>query len=263
MMGTHHAVSGAAAWLAVTSTAPWALGLHPMSTRDQLVGAVLAAGAAILPDADHHNGTIAHSGGVVTKVAARTVEAASGGHRHGLHSLLAIIGFYLGATYLGTWWATVPVLGYIPAGSTLLWLALIGFTLKVLKLSKGGVIKLWVTAALATLPVLYFFPDLFEILPTVVVVGVITHLVGDFLTVGGLPLLWPWIPKPPKGLDYVPIVRSIWQQNGYVALPILGKTGSMREMALFAVLSLYTLVALADTIARAVGAPLPIPGIGA
>ena len=263
MMGTHHAVSGAAAWLAVTSTAPWALGLHPMSTRDQLVGAALAAGAAILPDADHHNGTIAHSGGVVTKVAARTAQVASGGHRHGLHSLLAIIGFYLAATYLGTWWATVPVVGYIPLGSTLLWLALVGFTLKVLKVSRGGVIKLWLTALAATVPILYFWPSLFEILPMVVVVGVITHLIGDFLTVGGLPLLWPWVPKPTKALDYIPVVRSVWQQNGYVALPVLGKTGSAREKVLFAALSGYTLVAVADTAARAVGAPLPIPGLSA
>ncbi|GEL46596.1 metal-dependent hydrolase [Cellulomonas hominis] len=262
-MGTHHAVSGAAVWLAVTSTAPWALGLSPMSTRDQLVGAALAAGAAILPDADHHNGTIAHSGGAITKVAARTLEGVSGGHRHGLHSLLAIIGFYLGATWLGTWWATVPLLGYIPAGSTLLWLALIGFTLKVLHLSRGGIIKLWATAAVATLPVLYFAPDLFGILPSVVVLGVVTHLVGDFLTVGGLPLLWPWVPKPPKSFDDIPVVRSLWQQNGYVAVPALGKTGSIRELALFGVLGLYTLVAITDTIARAFGTPLPIPGLSA
>jgi len=224
------------------------------------IGALVTAGAALLPDVDHHNSTIAHSGGAVTRAVAGVAERAAGGHRHGLHSLLAIAGFYFGATYLGSWRHEVPVLGDVPAGSALMFLALVAFALKALKLSKGGIARLWLTALAGTVAILYFAPDQLEWLPTSILLGVIVHLVGDFLTVGGLPLLWPWIPKPPRALDSVPVLRSIWQSNGYVAIPVLGKTGSAREWLLCSALTLYVLVAIAGAVSSIAGANLPLPG---
>jgi len=148
MMGYSHGVSGAAAWVAVTSTAPYALGLSPLPADAVIAGAVLSAGAAILCDVDHHNGTIAHSGGLATKAIARTAEAASGGHRGGLHALIGIVGFYALAVVAGLWqadlgpWALGPfTLGPytgVSVGSALLFLALTAFALKVLKLSRGS-----------------------------------------------------------------------------------------------------------------------------
>lgn len=137
MMGAHHSISGAAAWIAITSTAPYTLGVHPLPAASVALGALVTAGAALLPDADHHNGTIAHSAGPLTQGLAGA-EHLSGGHRHGLHSLLAVAGFTVTTVLAARWSATVPVLGQIPAGSALIFLALVAFATKALHLSRGG-----------------------------------------------------------------------------------------------------------------------------
>lgn len=244
MMGKGHAVSGAAAWIAVTSTAPLALGIEPLPAQSVLIGALVTAGAALLPDADHHNGTIARSGGILTRGVAAAAGAASGGHRHGLHSLLAIAAFTAATLFAASFEATVPVLGLIPAGSALILLALVAFATKALKLQRGGMIKLWATALAATVAVLWFAPAELEWLPMSVMLGVIMHLAGDLITTGGLPLLWPWIPKPPKALGNVPVLNKVWQRNGYVAIPVLGNTGSIREWVLVTAMSAYAVYGL-------------------
>ena len=247
MMGAHHSISGAAAWIAITSTAPHTLGLHPLPTSSVVIGALVTAGAALLPDADHHNGTIAHSAGPLSHSIASVAEHMSGGHRHGMHSLLAVAGFTVGTVLAGHWHATVPVLGYIPAGSALIFLALIAFASKALRLSRGGIVKLWAPAIVIAAAVLHFAPEQMAWLPISVMVGVIIHLLGDMLTVGGVPVLWPWIPKPPKSVQAMPLLSRMWMRNGYMAIPVLGKTGSVMEWALCVALSAYTLYGLAAT----------------
>lgn len=247
MMGAHHAVSGAAAWVAITSTVPHALGWHPMPVASVVVGAAVTAGAALLPDADHHNGTIAHSAGALSQAAATTVEHMSGGHRHGLHSILAVAALTFGAVEAGRWYRVVPVLGLIPAGSALLFVALIAFMVKALHLTRGGIVALWSTAAVAGLVVLVWSPTILGLLPSAVALGAIVHLVGDMLTTGGVPLLWLWRPLPPRGIADSPVLSSIWKPNGYLALPVLGDTGSVREIVLFGALSAYTLYVLSAT----------------
>lgn len=262
MMGAHHAISGAAAWIAVTSTAPYALGLDPQPAATIVIGSLVTAGAALLPDVDHHNATIAHSGGLATKAVAGAAQALSGGHRHGLHSLLAVVGFYLGTMFLGRWTTDVPLFGTIPAGSAVLFLALVAFALKALKLSRGSMLKLWGTAFVGTAAMLWFAPEHLEWLPSSVLIGVILHLIGDFLTVGGLPLLWPLVIKPPKALRNVPVLNAIWQPNGYVAVPLLGKAGSAREWVLCLGLSAYVVIGLVDTLGGQFGASVPLPSFG-
>ena len=90
VMGVNHATSGAAVWFAATAALP-SFGTHayPLAAAGVLSGALVCAGAALLPDADHHSGTIAHSVPVVGKLVARSIEDASGGHRHGFHTILA------------------------------------------------------------------------------------------------------------------------------------------------------------------------------
>src|SRR5690625_6322995 len=63
-MGGHHAISGAAAWLALTGSASlggYRLGggVLDLAGPEVLAGAVVAAGAALLPDIDHPSATIA------------------------------------------------------------------------------------------------------------------------------------------------------------------------------------------------------------
>lgn len=101
MMGYGHAAMGAAGFLTLTSTSALAIGVAPQAAPVMAVGALLTAGAALLPDLDHHSGTIAHAVPSVevfgvtlipspTKALARVVEDVSGGHRHLTHSLLGI-----------------------------------------------------------------------------------------------------------------------------------------------------------------------------
>lgn len=248
MMGGHHAVSGAAAWFAVTSTAPFALGLVPLADSSVLVGAFVTAGAALLPDIDHRSATIARSGGMVTWAVSTAASAASGGHRHGLHSLLAVAGFTLGAVSAARWEADVPGLGLIPAGSALLLLALVAFSAKALDLTRGGIVVLWLSAAVVVAGVLTVAPDQLAWLPTSVMIGVIVHLLGDLITTGGIPLLWPWAPKPPRVISAIPGMRRVWKPSGNLALPVLGNAGSAREWVLCTGLCAYLLYALAATV---------------
>lgn len=61
MMGYGHAAMGAAGFLALTSSSSLALGIAPQPLPVVAAGALLTAGAALLPDLDHHDGTIAKS----------------------------------------------------------------------------------------------------------------------------------------------------------------------------------------------------------
>lgn len=81
MMGRSHAPSGAAAWLPVGA----AMGL---SVPVNLGLAVVAGIAALAPDMDHPHASLprAFPGG---RFLARRIATATGGHRHGTHTLAA------------------------------------------------------------------------------------------------------------------------------------------------------------------------------
>ncbi|WP_407344874.1 metal-dependent hydrolase [Pengzhenrongella phosphoraccumulans] len=247
MMGGHHAISGAAAWVAVTSTVPFTLGAHPLPVASVVFGALVTAGAALLPDVDHRSATIARSGGVFTWGLSAAASTVSGGHRHGLHSILAVAGFTVLSAALGRWDAVVPVLGLVHAGSALLLLALVAFSSKALDLTRGGTAMLWLSSAALVVIVLVRAPEQLEWLPISVMVGVVVHLVGDLITTAGVPLLWPWLPKPPRVVRSIPGTRHVWKASGYVALPVIGNAGSAREWALCAALTVYLLYGLAAT----------------
>ena len=90
MMGYSHTVSAAAGWLVLSE-----LGVIQIPNTPTLIITTLAcAGAGILPDIDHHNGSIARSIPPVSGWIARIVGLISGGHRKGTHSILGIIAFW-------------------------------------------------------------------------------------------------------------------------------------------------------------------------
>src|SRR5690625_1275056 len=108
-MGGHHAISGAAAWLALTGSASlggYRLGggVLDLAGPEVLAGAVVAAGAALLPDIDHPSATIARSAGTASKLASSAVGSAAG-HRGATHTLLAVVVFtVLGALAASLGW---------------------------------------------------------------------------------------------------------------------------------------------------------------
>lgn len=153
---------------------------------------MVAAGAALLPDLDHHNGTIAGAFGPISKALCRIVAAVSGGHRHATHSLIGAAVFTAAA-----WAATrnVWALGVV------VWLC-IGLAVRALwKRPKNrpngrfdyrdvaGLIHAVAAAVLAALLVSSI--DAAGVVPWAVGIGYLTHLAGDAMTEKGIPLVWP------------------------------------------------------------------------
>lgn len=257
MMGITHATSGAAAWIAITGTMPIVtLGAYPLDPVGVLAGAAVCAGAALLPDADHHSATIAHSVPMLGRVVTGTVGALSGGHRQGAHSGIAV-GIVAAAAWALTL-ATVAVeeLGTVAIGAGIGTAVLTCFGLKARDFVRTW-LSAWALGALLGIFIVLFAPEQVAWFPLAVTIGFVAHLAGDFLTTGGLPgLFWPWVPRPPEQLRPVPVLNRLWLPNGYVALPLLGDTGSIRETMLGAALGLYCFVGFGYEALRLVGLDL-------
>jgi membrane-bound metal-dependent hydrolase YbcI (DUF457 family) len=177
--GHTHALSGA-----VTGAATGLYVLHlPLTGTVALAG--LTAGAAVLPDIDHPDATLAHCFGFLTKMFAWLVGKIAGGHRKGTHSVLGI------AVFTGLAWLAVAyradtagriglcvLLSLIIAGG-LYALRIGGHWADLLAI--GGAIAMTVTGT--GLALVAFATGL----------GCATHVFGgDMLTDSGCPLAYPF-----------------------------------------------------------------------
>lgn len=279
MQGYSHALTGAAGWLAVTSSVsipvpdsspllagtdlPLAANLIGATPEVALAGAIVCAGAALVPDMDHHSGTIAHSLPPLTNIACAGVETISGGHRHGTHSFLGVLAFTVLA-WIASFF-TVTIEGRTVAiGAGLIVVPLVAFAMKALRIRlgrRGSVLNTslgpWIvslgTAGAAT----YFLDERWTWLPIAVGLGALIHCLGDALTVQGVPWLWPWNPAPPKKLLSLPVVgsaaKATWQTNGYFRFAVLGETTSAREAIFAGILALYVIATLMMVVAGMAG----------
>lgn len=255
MMGAQHAACGSAAWVAVASdyelpltivteplanTYTWAsslpdaiplgFGLLDAGPDGVLIGAIICAGAAMLPDIDHHNATIAHSLPPVTKIMARFFQTVSGGHRQGTHSIVGVLFFGIVA-----WLASFLVIqdvgsvGDLNIGAGLMAVILSAFAFKVLHFMPDAARKTpWVAGITIGLLTALVFPEGPSWLMTCIVLGVVVHIAGDMLTREGCNLLWPLKIRPPKFLKKIPLLSSVWKGNGYLSIPFLGSANSIR-----------------------------------
>ncbi|MBD7981807.1 MULTISPECIES: metal-dependent hydrolase [Oerskovia] len=242
MMGGHHAACGAAAWVAVTSTAPYTLGIYPVSDVGVITGAIVCAGAALLPDADHHSGTIAHSLPPVSEGVANVVETISGGHRRGTHSILGIAVFTGLAWLAGLVTIESDTFGTVAIGAGFVAILLVAFALKALKLTRGGRLGPWIGSVTIAVLIALLAPEEWNWLPVAVGLGVTVHIVGDIMTTGGCPLLWPITFKAPRWVRRTNVLNDIWRPGGNFALPVLGNAGSVREWLLLIPVSAYAVV---------------------
>lgn len=188
MLGHSHAISGALAWAAAAPSLAYpVLGTH-LSTSAVLAGTMIAAGAALLPDLDHQDGTIANFLGPISELLCRVVHRISGGHRHATHSLL-----FVALTGFGTWAGERAGGRGFTIGLVFVLLALAARALHLCPPGRGvhawGVIL--VEAAFGTWAIDHALPSAPTWLPYAVALGALAHLVGDCLTKQGCPLLWP------------------------------------------------------------------------
>jgi membrane-bound metal-dependent hydrolase YbcI (DUF457 family) len=107
----------------------------------------------------------------------------------------------------------------------------------------SGWITNWLFAVVMAGLVTWFAPDQWGWLPLSMLTGVVVHIVGDMMTVGGVPLLWPIVIKPPKFLRKS-LVSGIWRANGAFSIPLLGKAGSRREWLVLIPVSGYAMVGM-------------------
>jgi membrane-bound metal-dependent hydrolase YbcI (DUF457 family) len=199
MMGRSHLLLGAAGYLAVESCAP-GLGLHQAAPAELAAGALVASGAAMMADRDHPSATVSRTLGPVTHVLARVVHVLAGGHRKGTHTIWA----WLAMTALTSWALGLSSGPWIVLGVSIFAAALF---LRVLT-DADGVVCLLLAAVLGGAATLAAGHDHSWLL-VAVSSGYALHLVGDVITVEGIPPLFPLGPQ--------------------VRIPIIGAVGHWRE----------------------------------
>ncbi|MET0234891.1 MAG: metal-dependent hydrolase [Kibdelosporangium sp.] len=218
--GPTHAMSGLLAWSAVTALAT-DHSIGQLSPRAWVVGAVLATGAALLPDLDHPGSTVSRTFGSISQGFSSGMNALShgvyrltrtkrdsnrdGGHRGLTHTLVfAVIASVITTAVVQTSqkWA-LPVLMFLFAG-----LAVRGILHKWHPRNDALMITL-TSAGLTALCLLWTDQSSAAnaaACGVAVGIGCIAHYIGDAITEQGCPILWPiplggktWFPiAPPK-----------------------------------------------------------------
>ena len=187
MLGYSHAMSGAMVWLLASPVVAHALN-EPLGPKELAAGAIACAGAAVIPDLDHPQATVARTFGPASQAVAKGVALVAGGHRQGTHSLLFVGGFGLMCSLFamgGSTWAMI------------LMFLLAAFCFRALNLVipgtsysfKGAVIL--VEAVVAVALIVHFMPGSWWWLGFACALGCFVHLIGDALTPEGVPFFWP------------------------------------------------------------------------
>lgn len=156
---------------------------------DLILGTFLTAGAALLPDADHPDGTIAHVLGPISYYLCKFISWISGGHRHATHSFA-----FVAAISYGTWAGEHWIGRWFTLGLVFFLLALAVRALHLCPPGEG--IEAWGTivilAAAGTFAMDHWISDKPVWLPFSVGLGALVHLIGDCLTDRGCRLFWPF-----------------------------------------------------------------------
>lgn len=184
MMGRTHALTGIAAGIGATYVVT-------LSVPVAVVGTVLCAGAALVPDIDHSESTVTKTFGPITRGLSYLVRKLSGGHRIGTHSVLGVCAIWALCQY------GVMYRHEVPAQVALC---------TVMILSLAGAIRLlripgWLDD-LAPVPIvigIVCFTEIpLEIVPPAIALGCAIHIAGDVVTMTGCPLWWPMSQKRVK-----------------------------------------------------------------
>ncbi|MHB8318136.1 MAG: metal-dependent hydrolase [Acidimicrobiales bacterium] len=214
MLGRDHALLGGVGYLVA---AP--LVFSHLTPEELGVGCLTSAAFALLPDIDEPGSSVSRKLGPISKSVSEVTNRVAGGHRQGTHSLL-----FIALVGIGAWFAYQHrlALTIIVALSSLFVFRML--LPKVIKYARmAGVAMLAVTALTAWwVWNVHVTGDGWFILAAAG--GCMWHLVGDTLTVEGVPYLW------------LPGVRKL--QHIRLSVPLVGHCGSARETLVGCVLSL-------------------------
>ncbi|ROQ58708.1 LexA-binding, inner membrane-associated putative hydrolase [Rathayibacter sp. PhB152] len=248
-MGRSHAVSGALAWSVVTTVPALAapLGLAGLPLDLRLVGLGVAAGWALVPDADHARATISRSAPGASLLTA-TAGRISGGHRHGMHSLLAVAVVWYLIPLLVALRFPVPLVGPVSLAAVLT-LPAIAFAAKAVRAAPSWSIA-WAGALVVTVLLVTLADGTWAWLQVAATLGYLVHVAGDALTTEGINWLWPLRIRSPRWVRRTPVLRRLWTSGGYAAIPVLGSAGSWRETILYWLMSAATIVLTAWLLAE-------------
>jgi len=234
MMGRDHARLAALPALALA--AAW----H-VPPAETLVAAACVAGAGCLPDLDEPGSSVARLFGSASEAVSASTNRWCGGHRQASHSLLAaaLVGGLV--EVLGLLRVRGVPLGVVPLG---LCIALCLRVLLPWGLRPGHVVSLGLAAL-----VFWWAADHLSLvwLPAWIAAGYALHLIGDMMTSGGVPVLWPWRRR--------------------FSVPLLGHTDSVRERVLGVALLLAVVLLALQPVALLLlrnahalaSSPLPTP----
>ena len=215
MLGRDHALLGGLGFLVVAPVI-----LHSPAWPELGVGCVTSAAFALLPDIDEPGSTVSRKLGPISRAGSNFTNMVAGGHRQATHSFLfaALVG-------VATWFALFSpmAMAIIVAASFLLVFRMLlpGVLRHVPLVGIAGLVLAGTSAYWAyhlEAPAAGAIAPSSQWLLLATAGGCLWHLVGDSLTVEGVPILW------------FPLVTAL--KRFRVAVPIVGHTGSERESLL-------------------------------
>lgn len=251
-MGVNHATFSAATWMLATSqakvpalklseqmsTPEFTLGFGLLMDRPELIlfGVVLSAGYGMFADIDHHNSNVSKMIDVLppfTTLLQRFAAWLGGGHRKGMHTPSGIPLWILVTWLIGL--IQVDIQGHVYNVGSIIVVGLgAALTFRVYRIFRSQV-HLWIAAAAFGVAGSALVSDNQMFIPLLVGIGIFTHMIGDFLTKGGIPMFaiylgnFKAVLKPSREVNVGPFA---WKKNGFMSLHILGRTGSTREHVL-------------------------------
>lgn len=194
MLGRNHALYGLTGWVAgwpilANSSVVERLGI-PDSLEVFGVSCAIAAGASVLPDLDHPDSRPSSHFGVVSRLVAKGVSTAAGGHRMATHSALFAL-VLAGLTYSIVWlpstvgqWCASLACGFCCSVALALIAPSFGIRIPTTVALIAAVLAGWWTWIR--------FDEIKWLLPVIAAYGVTMHIACDLVTRGGVPLFWPF-----------------------------------------------------------------------
>lgn len=253
--GPTHAMSGLAAWAAVTVLADTHT-IGQLSPKTWVIGATLSSGAALLPDIDHPKSTVSSTFGGLSRGVSAALSGLSGflyrvtrtkrdsdrdgTHRGFTHTIVfaIIAGLITTAIVQSSNGTALGVLMFVFAG-----LAVRGLMHTWCPRKDA----LWITGASLLLTLVCWAwageqPTDAAALGLAVMIGCVAHFIGDAITEQGCPMVWP-----------IPLGGKTWYP---VAPPKLlrMKTGGKVEMILIGPLLTILAIAMSAVVLFRVGA---------